>query len=292
MAAQLFRKDVPWYVEQVPPLQPAMRELLVEYANIPPDDVDSHVARVRDEAWHVAPFPCVGSFLFAELALPTFPGYGGLVERLRDGERYLEIGCGLGQDVRKVSQIYFSFVDVVCLFCFTFFFFPSFRGFREICRCRNQCCKVFLAVLSFPFVHYGLSFDKTNDSYDKLHSSSTPAFLHPLSTPLTSFPVLFRLDTLCSVMHLRPLRSSSPPTSSMPRMRARSRRSVIPWMSSTHPCSFTALICPPSTVPAPELLSFSSRKQGARSWGGKEVSRRVQSQERKVSRAQWASLVE
>ncbi|KAH7044044.1 hypothetical protein B0J12DRAFT_760511 [Macrophomina phaseolina] len=77
MAAQLFRKDVPWYVEQVPPLQPAMRELL-------------------------APFPCVGSFLFAELALPTFPGYGGLVERLRDGERYLEIGCGLGQDVRKL----------------------------------------------------------------------------------------------------------------------------------------------------------------------------------------------
>lgn len=57
IAAQLFRKDVPWYVRQVPPLRPEMRDLLVEYAKIQPDEVDKHVAAVRDEAWNVV---CTG----------------------------------------------------------------------------------------------------------------------------------------------------------------------------------------------------------------------------------------
>ncbi|GME45283.1 hypothetical protein GTA08_BOTSDO12066 [Neofusicoccum parvum] len=102
IADQLFSTDVPWFVDEVPPLQPAMRKLLIEYAGVPPEEVEARVLQARNEAWRAAPFPCVGSFLFAELALSTFPGYGALVERLKGGQRYLEVGCGLGQDVRML----------------------------------------------------------------------------------------------------------------------------------------------------------------------------------------------
>lgn len=51
-----------------------------------------------------APFPCVGSYLFAELALCKLPAYPGILNHLKSDpcSVYLEVGCGLAQDVRKL----------------------------------------------------------------------------------------------------------------------------------------------------------------------------------------------
>lgn len=48
----------------------------------------------------------MGSFLFAELVLSTFSVYPEIVSNLKSGtwSRYLEVGCGLGQDIRKLIQ--------------------------------------------------------------------------------------------------------------------------------------------------------------------------------------------
>ncbi|KAK8086414.1 hypothetical protein PG994_001388 [Apiospora phragmitis] len=100
----LFDQSVPWYFVDVPPTNPTMHKLLVEYAGVNDEEVQRHIANIRNKAWRVAPFPCVGSFLFAELVLSTFPVYREIVANLKSGAwaRYPEVGCGLGQDIRKL----------------------------------------------------------------------------------------------------------------------------------------------------------------------------------------------
>ncbi|GME45714.1 putative lovastatin nonaketide synthase protein [Neofusicoccum parvum] len=51
IADQLFSTDVPWFVDEVPPLQPAMRQLLTEYAGVPAEEVEARVLQARNEAW-------------------------------------------------------------------------------------------------------------------------------------------------------------------------------------------------------------------------------------------------
>lgn len=118
--------SVPWYIHGAPKLQPEFRELITDYANVQPQDVEKHVQAVREKAWKVvsspispthalktcrcsltspkAPWPCVGSYLFAELALNKHPAYPAILDRLKSDPSsvYLEVGCGLAQDIRKL----------------------------------------------------------------------------------------------------------------------------------------------------------------------------------------------
>ncbi|KAK7920491.1 hypothetical protein PG985_008513 [Apiospora marii] len=101
-----FDQTVPWYLVDAPPTDSVMKKLLVEYAGVDETKVNEHIVNIRNKAWRVAPFPCVGSFLFAELVLSNFPVYPEIVSNLKSGtwSRYLEVGCGLGQDIRKLIQ--------------------------------------------------------------------------------------------------------------------------------------------------------------------------------------------
>lgn len=57
----------------------------------------------RDKAWAVYPYPCIGQFRFLELNLAGRTDiYPELVFRLKTGGKFLDIGCCLGQDVRKL----------------------------------------------------------------------------------------------------------------------------------------------------------------------------------------------
>lgn len=56
----------------------------------------------RDKAWDIYPFPCVGQFKFLNLTLDKQPTYQSMLERLQHGAIYLDIGCCLGQDIRKL----------------------------------------------------------------------------------------------------------------------------------------------------------------------------------------------
>ncbi|KAK7957013.1 BcPKS16- polyketide synthase [Apiospora aurea] len=52
---------------------------------------------------YIPPTPCIGQFRFLNLTLYKQPSYQAMLERLKAGEaRYLEIGFGLGQDIRKL----------------------------------------------------------------------------------------------------------------------------------------------------------------------------------------------
>lgn len=56
----------------------------------------------RDKAWDVFPYPCIGQFKFLRLSLHELPSYASMVRRLKQGAKYLDMGCCLGQDIRKL----------------------------------------------------------------------------------------------------------------------------------------------------------------------------------------------
>ncbi|OAP63117.1 hypothetical protein AYL99_02344 [Fonsecaea erecta] len=102
-------------LEQVPS---AIATLLAEYAGIPPEAQKEHIKTVRDQAFKSYPYPCLGRWRFLELDLSRHPLYHSYIvpmmsndEKAADGAAagggkddwiFLDLGCCLGQDIRKL----------------------------------------------------------------------------------------------------------------------------------------------------------------------------------------------
>jgi SAM-dependent methyltransferase len=106
MAARL--KDKPFYQATLQSIDPDARKILEEYAGIPPAEVLSHVQTVRDQAWAMYPYPCMGMFAFVKMRITKHPAYGTVLKRLlanddKKGETTLaDLGCGFGQELRTL----------------------------------------------------------------------------------------------------------------------------------------------------------------------------------------------
>lgn len=104
-------KNVPWFQSTIgSSLTTAGRQLLETYGGIPSSEVEQHIYSIRDAAWEIFPWPCVGEFWFVQLGLSLHPHYQNLLTRLRaEGKdtdapptRLLDLGTCLGQDLRKL----------------------------------------------------------------------------------------------------------------------------------------------------------------------------------------------
>ncbi|KUJ13956.1 uncharacterized protein LY89DRAFT_709008 [Mollisia scopiformis] len=97
-------KDVPWYNPDIGnKLSPSARELLETYSKILSAEVENHVKRIRDQAWEVWPYPCIGGFRFLDLAIGDSPNYPQILQRLKTGnENFLDLGCCFGQEIRRL----------------------------------------------------------------------------------------------------------------------------------------------------------------------------------------------
>ncbi|RDW56962.1 hypothetical protein BP5796_13029 [Coleophoma crateriformis] len=96
-------KDVAWYRKDLPSDISEMRKVLEEYSGIPPDSVDKHVKEVRDKAWEVYPYGSVGMFGFLSLNMPNFKVFPEILERVKSGEKLLDIGCCFAQELRLLA---------------------------------------------------------------------------------------------------------------------------------------------------------------------------------------------
>ena len=56
----------------------------------------------RDRAFAVWPYPCIGQLRFLEFGAAKHPNYSEVVSRLKSGQTFLDVGCCLGQDLRKL----------------------------------------------------------------------------------------------------------------------------------------------------------------------------------------------
>jgi 2-polyprenyl-3-methyl-5-hydroxy-6-metoxy-1,4-benzoquinol methylase len=80
----------------------AARQLLVKYAGIPPEKVNDHVDVVRKKAFEIFPYPCIGMYRFLDLGLGQTGVYDDIVQRLKKGDKFLDLGCCFGQEIRQL----------------------------------------------------------------------------------------------------------------------------------------------------------------------------------------------
>lgn len=95
------------YLPDVPRDIGPIRKILLEYSKISPADVDGHILRVREAAWKVSRFPCVGRWKFLRLTDQNDPCYQQVLFRLkvpRSNDAFLDLGCCVGQALRQLRH--------------------------------------------------------------------------------------------------------------------------------------------------------------------------------------------
>ncbi|KAL1982941.1 hypothetical protein VTN96DRAFT_628 [Rasamsonia emersonii] len=93
-----------FYRENLDEINDTARTLLEKYSGIAPERVIQHVKDVRDRAYAVFPYPCIGMFSFLDLDLPLSPCYNEIVDRVKKGDKFLDLGCCFGQEIRQLAH--------------------------------------------------------------------------------------------------------------------------------------------------------------------------------------------
>lgn len=59
------------------------------------------------------PYPCIGSFRFLDFSIPQSPVYPEILQRLKSGEKLLDIGCAVGQELRQLVRINITSINIM-----------------------------------------------------------------------------------------------------------------------------------------------------------------------------------
>jgi len=97
--AQRYQKDLP---EDRTNFAKAWK-LLEDYSHIPPDEIDAHVIAVREKAYKVFNYGCIGRWRFLDLYITEAPEYPDVITRLKDGVKLLDLGCCFGHILRQLA---------------------------------------------------------------------------------------------------------------------------------------------------------------------------------------------
>ncbi|KUJ12544.1 uncharacterized protein LY89DRAFT_757061 [Mollisia scopiformis] len=102
---------------------------------IPSADVLQHIHEVRDKAWDIRPYPCTGLGTFLQPTISKSPAYSTIISRLQSGDSFLDVGCYLSQDLKKlvfdgVSSDRLHGVDIVNHWDLGYEFFQDKKKFE------------------------------------------------------------------------------------------------------------------------------------------------------------------
>lgn len=97
-------QNVAWFDERPDDSQLSIdaRNLLRNYSGIPTEEIEDHVVKLRNEAWEIFPYPCIGQFRFLDLSLKHTKEYQEILDRLAKGQRLLDMACCFGQEIRQL----------------------------------------------------------------------------------------------------------------------------------------------------------------------------------------------
>ncbi|KAJ5388993.1 uncharacterized protein N7496_000061 [Penicillium cataractarum] len=79
-----------------------VRTILEQYSKIPAAQILQHVKDLKDRAFAVFPYACIGQASFLELSIASSPCYPEMLERVNNGEKLLDLGCAFGQELRQL----------------------------------------------------------------------------------------------------------------------------------------------------------------------------------------------
>ncbi|OCK74558.1 hypothetical protein K432DRAFT_386739 [Lepidopterella palustris CBS 459.81] len=97
-----LQTDVPWYSPSIATKLKASGQLYSSYTGLEGTDLVRHVQTIRDRAWAIAPYPCIGRGWFLLPGLSGLKIWAEVVETAKEGKTVLDLGCGLGQDLRRL----------------------------------------------------------------------------------------------------------------------------------------------------------------------------------------------
>ncbi|KAJ5747909.1 uncharacterized protein N7511_009605 [Penicillium nucicola] len=86
-------KELPWYEHDLSEIPQPAKKILE--SKIPPAEVLEHVKKVF-------PYPCIGAFRFLDMSVVQSPVYAEILHRLKSGEKLLDVGCAVGQELRQL----------------------------------------------------------------------------------------------------------------------------------------------------------------------------------------------
>ncbi|KAL4945864.1 hypothetical protein BDV06DRAFT_3816 [Aspergillus oleicola] len=95
-----------WFDNDVKSINPDAQKLLEEYSGLKPEDVLSHVLTLREEAFEICPYPCIGQMRFLSFHIKRHPLYQRVLEYLRNNPSagLLDAGCCVGQEIRFLAN--------------------------------------------------------------------------------------------------------------------------------------------------------------------------------------------
>ncbi|KAI9689530.1 MAG: hypothetical protein M1822_010181 [Bathelium mastoideum] len=106
-SSPLVPANVPWYRAEISPKRfENSKETKEFFISVTGTDSQSilvqRIQEIRDRAWAIAPYPCFGQFRFLEDVLSASPFYNEIVYKVKAGASVLDLGSGLGQDLRRL----------------------------------------------------------------------------------------------------------------------------------------------------------------------------------------------
>ncbi|KAL4951391.1 hypothetical protein BDW69DRAFT_186459 [Aspergillus filifer] len=78
------------------------RSRLIEYAKISPDSIETRIKDIAKKAWQIESYPCFQKFWFLQSDLFKSTSYVNILNKINAGALFLDLGCGLGQDIRQL----------------------------------------------------------------------------------------------------------------------------------------------------------------------------------------------
>ncbi|KAI0140356.1 hypothetical protein BJ166DRAFT_116746 [Pestalotiopsis sp. NC0098] len=98
------RSKVPYYRPNIEHrLVPETQELLEKYSKIPREEQSAHIHKLRDEAWDIRAYPCIGLGSWLTPQLCRFPIYSEILVRVNNGAILMDVGTFVGHDLRRLA---------------------------------------------------------------------------------------------------------------------------------------------------------------------------------------------
>lgn len=93
-----------WYKADIGPYLGAQgRQLLENYSGLHPDEVEPHAYLIREKAWKIHPYPCIGQWHFLTTVVDQQACYQSLLARLKANAVFIDLGCFFGQELRRLA---------------------------------------------------------------------------------------------------------------------------------------------------------------------------------------------